>query len=204
MSCFKSLTHTDSNKISSYKLIVYNINGKIIFSSETFLYPSDAHQKLSGPKGARLDKDDAKKLITKRLAERKLPTIKITMYDEMSGEYGSKIIAIESSLSILRQYEISSVKDYVASLIANIDNANSEDNTYISLIHIIINDDEGKIVYDLVRDNEAGTTQWRSEIKNDWQAESNPLIYLTVPTSEAYPHPIDQTNSSLSNPQVYP
>lgn len=187
-----TLAYRFGPRLNSYKLVVYNTNGDMISSGETFLYPDDLDQQLSAPRKSMVDNETTKMIVfdNLKLGELSLDVMDV-FYDDAQG-YEGQILLIQVSAPDIETIN-RSIVSLTNSLVQTLDTINNEYGTNIVLSYLKIVHQDNTIL-SFVRDLEIGVSRGKAideRLVNDWWPySSGPVIPITeTPKSRAYPPP---------------
>jgi hypothetical protein len=153
-----TLAYRIGARISSYSLKVYNINGKLIYSTQIYLYPEDLSQKKAS-QDATIDQETAKNLVKSGLQFGNLSLELLDIVDEKAEGFTGQILLIEVSAPNLEQANLD-LPVFLDSFFQLQENFNSKSGANIVLCHLRLIDKDGKVLLDYSKDLESGSTQW--------------------------------------------
>jgi hypothetical protein len=200
-----TFTYRTSERLKSYKLVVFNTKDELIYSTQTYLYPEDLNQKLTTSRQTTIENAQAEKIIRGLLQFGELSPDKLNVISESTAEGSGQILIISVTATDISTAN-RSLPIFLDSLFQLLDTVNEKYGTYIVLCHLRLFDSGGNVLLDYVRDVEAGHTQWTSVsgLYNEWHSDPGKTeipIPTTAPTSEPYPSPISDTSSNITPTQ---
>ena len=178
--------------LSSFKLTVYNTQGDLIYSTQTYLYPEDLSQQLTSSQLPKVDNLTAKEIVKEQL---NLGGLSLDLLDVISEGIGSsgQILLIQLSAEDLKTAN-QSLPKFLCSFFQMLETVNDEHGTYLVLCYLRLTDSQGNVLLDYTRDMEGGSTQWTAVegLYDEWyphpKDEDISIPTPTVPI-EAYPPP---------------
>ena len=146
-------------RIHNLRLIIFNTSNQVIHSEEIYLYPDDLNQQLNVSERSMKSNQETKDIVNSKIQLAGLTLDKLNIIDEKGdGSYG-QILIINISATDFDE-AIKSFPTFYWSLTETLDTINDEYGTNIVICHLILVDNNGKILLDYVKDFEAGVTQW--------------------------------------------
>ena len=177
--------------LSSYKLTVYNVQGNLIYSTQTYLYPKDLSQQMTSSQLPQVDNLTAKEIVKEQF---NLAGLSLDLLDVITEEGSSgQILLIQVSTKDLETAN-QSLPKFLSSVFQMLETINDEHGTYLVLCHLRLTDYQGNVLLDYVRDLEGGSTQWTAVqgLYDEWYPHPNDeVIAVPTPTApiESYPPP---------------
>lgn len=184
-----TLAYRHSKRLKSYTLIVYNTNGDVLYSTETYLYPEDLNQNLPIPEKPSISNQQTEKIVRELLLFGELSPDELTVISDPAAEDSGQILSITLTTKDLNSANYS-LPSFLDSLYQLLDSVNEKYNTFIVLCHLRLLDGEGKILLDYVRDLESGHTQWTSASSLQDGLHSDPGdVFKIAPRETSTPIP---------------
>ena len=198
-----TLAYRIGPRMDSYRINVVNVNGKLIFSSDDFIYPDSPSQNIAA-KQSLLNSQQAIDYVTGQL---KTGDLQQTMIDVLPEDHlGSpgQILMIQLTATDVTSAN-QSFPAFINSLLTLFNTLKTKQGLNIVLCHVRMVNYDGSILFDFVQDLETGEGQWTGSKEltyNDWyphppttippQAQSTPPALKVAPTTNsavAYPAP---------------
>ena len=156
-----TFTYRTSERLKSYKLVVFNSKDELIYSTQTYLYPEDINQKLTTSRQTTIENAQTEKIIRDLLRFGELSPDKLNVISESTDEASGQILIISVTATDIGTAN-RSLPIFLDSLFQLLDTVNEKYGTYLVLCHLRLFDSGGNVLLDYVRDVEAGHTQWTS------------------------------------------
>lgn len=190
-------------RIDRYRINIFNANGQLISSTDTFVYPEDSAQKITTNNSAASNQ----KVKSYALSRLNLNGFKQDLVDVIPednlGSPGQTLMIQLSAKDVETANQ--AMPALLASLFKLLDTVNSNLGSKVVLCHLRIVDNQGNILFDLVKDLETHETQWSGSpdiTYTDWFSKpyeapltpdqsipSQPLGVPTVSSLAGYPPP---------------
>ena len=202
-----TFTYRTSERLKNYKLVVLNSKDELKYSTQSYFYPEDLNQQLSASRQTTIDNAQAEKIIRDLLRFGELSPDKLNVISESPDEASGQILIISITATDIGTAN-RSLPIFLDSLFQLLDTVNEKYGTYLVLCHLRLFDSGGNVLFDYVRDIEAGHTQWTSvsSLYNEWYSDpgnSEFPIPTSAPTSEPYPAPRLDTSSDTTPTQEF-
>jgi hypothetical protein len=145
-------------RLNSYRINVINANGELISSSDTYVYPDDSSQNITTKKSL-VSGQQAKAYAFGQLNLAGLQQSLIDVLPEDNLGSSGQILMVQLTATDVTAAN-QAMPVFLDSLFKLLDTVNSKQGSSIVLCHVRIVDKQGNALFDLVKDLEAGQTQW--------------------------------------------